>query len=113
MLFIMLSATWRLCRVLHPGVYTEVCILAFVSPSASWRLYRCPHPGVYTRIHILAFIPGPHAGVYIVWDSNSAYYIMGGGDPELRSSGATTLCMWEAIKFSASVTACFDFVLEF
>lgn len=50
-----------------------------------------------------------HAGVYIVWDKNSAYYLMGGGDPELRSSGATSLCMWEAIKFASTVTRRFDF----
>ena len=50
-----------------------------------------------------------HAGVYIVWDKNSAYYLMGGGDPELRNSGATSLCMWEAIKFAAGVTRRFDF----
>lgn len=50
-----------------------------------------------------------HAGVYIVWDGNSAYYLMGGGDPELRNSGATSLCMWEAIKFAATVTQRFDF----
>src|SRR5690606_4078446 len=37
-----------------------------------------------------------HAGVYIVWDQNSAYYLIGGGDPELRKSGATSLCLWEA-----------------
>lgn len=50
-----------------------------------------------------------HAGVYIVWDAESAYYLMGGGDPALRSSGATSLCMWEAIKFASSVTKSFDF----
>ncbi len=50
-----------------------------------------------------------HAGAYIVWDENSAYYLMGGGDPELRNSGATSLCLWEAIRFSAGVTRCFDF----
>lgn len=50
-----------------------------------------------------------HAGVYIVWDGNSAYYLMGGGDPQLRNSGATSLCMWEAIKFAAKVTQRFDF----
>lgn len=50
-----------------------------------------------------------HAGVYIVWDEHSAYYLMGGGDPELRNSGATSLCMWEAIKFSSGVTKRFDF----
>jgi len=50
-----------------------------------------------------------HAGVYIVWDRNSAYYLMGGGDSLLRGSGATSLCMWEAIKFAATVTESFDF----
>ena len=50
-----------------------------------------------------------HAGVYIVWDKNSAYYLMGGGDSELRNSGATSLCMWEAIKFSSTVTKEFNF----
>ena len=50
-----------------------------------------------------------HAGVYIVWDQQSAYYIMGGGDPDLRNSGATSLCMWEAIKFCSGVTERFDF----
>ena len=50
-----------------------------------------------------------HAGVYLVWDQSSAYYLMGGGDPELRKSGATSLCMWEAIKFASTVTKSFDF----
>lgn len=50
-----------------------------------------------------------HAAIYIVWDENSAYYIMGGGDPELRNSGATSLCMWEAIQFAAGFTRKFDF----
>jgi hypothetical protein len=51
----------------------------------------------------------PHAGVYLVWDEGSAYYLMGGGDPELRSSGATSLCLWKAIRFASTVTASFDF----
>jgi hypothetical protein len=50
-----------------------------------------------------------HAGVYIVWDEQSAYYLMGGGDPELRVSGATSLCLWEAIQFAAEKTRSFDF----
>lgn len=50
-----------------------------------------------------------HAAIYIVWDEYSAYYLMGGGDPELRNSGATSLAMWEAIKFSSTVTKSFDF----
>jgi hypothetical protein len=50
-----------------------------------------------------------HAVAYIVWDERSAYYLMGGGDPELRTSGATSLVMWEAIKFSYHVSRRFDF----
>jgi hypothetical protein len=50
-----------------------------------------------------------HAAAYIVWDERSAYYLMGGGDPELRTSGATSLVLWEAIKFSHQVSHRFDF----
>jgi lipid II:glycine glycyltransferase (peptidoglycan interpeptide bridge formation enzyme) len=50
-----------------------------------------------------------HAGVLMIWDEQSAYYIMGGGNPELRNSGATSLCMWEAIKYASIVTQRFDF----
>lgn len=50
-----------------------------------------------------------HAGVYIVWDSESAYYLLGGSDPDFRNSGAVSLCLWEAIKFASSVSKSFDF----
>lgn len=50
-----------------------------------------------------------HAGVYTVWNKSSAYYLMGGADPELRSSGATALCLWSAIKHASTVAESFDF----
>lgn len=50
-----------------------------------------------------------HAGVYLVWDGDRAYYLMGAGDPDLRNSGATSLTMWEAIRFASTVTNSFDF----
>ena len=50
-----------------------------------------------------------HAGVYTVWDKESAYYLMGGSDPELRSSGASSLCLWAAIQHASTVTKSFDF----
>jgi len=50
-----------------------------------------------------------HSALYLVWDSQSAYYLMGGGDPELRNSGAMPLLVWEAIKFASTVTQKFDF----
>ena len=51
----------------------------------------------------------PHAAVYLVWDAESAYSLMSGNDPHLRSSGAISLLRWEAIKFARQVTRRFDF----
>jgi lipid II:glycine glycyltransferase (peptidoglycan interpeptide bridge formation enzyme) len=50
-----------------------------------------------------------HAAVYLVWDDQSAYYLMGGADPELRSSSAMSYLLWEAIQFASRVTSRFDF----
>lgn len=50
-----------------------------------------------------------HAAVFIVWQKNSAYYIAGGGNPDLRDSGAHSLAMWEAIQFVSQHTGTFDF----
>lgn len=50
-----------------------------------------------------------HAAVYLVWDENSAYYLMGGADPALRNSGAGSLAIWSAIQHAATVSRSFDF----
>lgn len=50
-----------------------------------------------------------HAGNLLVWNEHCSYYLMGGGDPELRTSGATSLVMWQAIQFAATVSRVFDF----
>jgi hypothetical protein len=50
-----------------------------------------------------------HAAIYVIWDDASAYYLMGGENPELRNSEASSLLMWEAIQFAATVTKKFDF----
>jgi hypothetical protein len=50
-----------------------------------------------------------HGVVYIVWDSDAAYYLLSGADPSLRSSDASSLLVWEAIRRSAHVTDVFDF----
>lgn len=50
-----------------------------------------------------------HSAIYIVWDENSAYYLMGGGDPNLRNSGATSLLIWTAINYISDKTRRFDF----
>ncbi|MBU3126097.1 GNAT family N-acetyltransferase [Clostridium tagluense] len=50
-----------------------------------------------------------HAALYLVYDKNCAYYLLGGADPEFRSSGAMYLNVFEAIKYSAGFTDKFDF----
>jgi Acetyltransferase (GNAT) domain len=50
-----------------------------------------------------------HATAMIVWDEHWTYYLLGGGDPQLRQSGATSLLIWEAIRFAAGVSQGFDF----
>jgi CelD/BcsL family acetyltransferase involved in cellulose biosynthesis len=50
-----------------------------------------------------------HAGAYIVRQGETAYYLMGGGDPALRNSGATSLVLWEAIRNQPGSVGTFDF----
>lgn len=50
-----------------------------------------------------------HAAAYFAFDSRCCYYLIGGGDPELRTSGASSLLMWEGIKFASTVSKSFDF----
>ena len=50
-----------------------------------------------------------HAGIFFVWDSQSAYYLLATINPKFNDSGAYTLLMWEAIKFSANKVNLFDF----
>lgn len=50
-----------------------------------------------------------HAASYFVFDSRCCYYLVGGGDPELRTSGASSLLLWEGIRFASTVSGSFDF----
>jgi len=50
-----------------------------------------------------------HAGAYIVRSGDTAYYLMGGGNPELRNSGASSLLLWEAIRNQPDCVKEFDF----
>ena len=50
-----------------------------------------------------------HAVAYVVWDRRVAYYLMGGGDPELRTSGASSLLLWEGIRRAHAEAEAFDF----
>jgi lipid II:glycine glycyltransferase (peptidoglycan interpeptide bridge formation enzyme) len=50
-----------------------------------------------------------HAATLLVWDPKRTYYLAAGGDPDLRSGGAQSLLVWEAIQFASKRSAAFDF----
>ncbi|WP_341875760.1 GNAT family N-acetyltransferase [Defluviitalea saccharophila] len=50
-----------------------------------------------------------HATIYIVWDRESVYYLLGGEDTKLRTSGAHALLIWKAIQFASTFAKRFDF----
>lgn len=50
-----------------------------------------------------------HAATALVWDRTRAWYLAGGADPELRVSGAGSLCLWQAIGVAGGHVSCFDF----
>ncbi len=52
-----------------------------------------------------------HSAALLVWDSQSAYYLASGDDPDLRHSGSALLLKWEAIRFAKNTlqVPVFDF----
>jgi len=50
-----------------------------------------------------------HGACLLAWDQQSAYYIMGGSDPNYKSSAAYSLLMWEAIREASKHAKEFDF----
>ena len=49
-----------------------------------------------------------HSGAYLVWNKNTTWYLIGGGNPNLRNSGSTSLSMG-GYWVSSSVSKVFDF----
>ena len=50
-----------------------------------------------------------HAVSYVVWDADAAFYLLGGADPALRASGASSLLLWDGLLRARAVTDVFDF----
>jgi len=50
-----------------------------------------------------------HAGGYFVRDDRWVYYLAGASDPQLRTSGAASLLLWQGIAFAAEEGLGFDF----
>jgi hypothetical protein len=47
--------------------------------------------------------------VYIIWDQESVYYIVGGTDPAYKSSQASVLLLRESIRFASRLGLKYDF----
>ena len=50
-----------------------------------------------------------HAALFLVWDGEFAYNLVSSIDPDFKSSGASTLVVWEAINDMAKHVNVFDF----
>lgn len=50
-----------------------------------------------------------HAAGYYVWDARTTYFLMGGGNPALRNSGANSLMHWQAIQEARERGTKYDF----
>jgi hypothetical protein len=52
-----------------------------------------------------------HSASMLVWDRESAYYLIGGDDPALRQSGSGVLLQWAAIRYAQQTVGVpiFDF----
>jgi lipid II:glycine glycyltransferase (peptidoglycan interpeptide bridge formation enzyme) len=50
-----------------------------------------------------------HAACFFVWDRKRGYYLAGGQNSDLASSGAPDLLRWNLIEFASAHTQIFDF----
>lgn len=50
-----------------------------------------------------------HAVLLYVWDNSRAYYVLGGQDSDLRTSGANSYLFWSAVTDAANRGLSFDF----
>ena len=50
-----------------------------------------------------------HSACFIAWDKNTTYYVMGGSDPQYKSSASYSLLMYAAIKEASKHSKEFDF----
>jgi len=50
-----------------------------------------------------------HAAALFVWDDERVYYLVGGNDTAHRSSGASSLVLWDGIQLAGSLGLHFDF----
>ena len=107
----------RVCSDLGPDILLATCQKTFQRQNRkglSEKIVRRIYDTCETRGSGRAFFAVDdknqvHAALFLVWDERAAYYLLSGGDPKLRNSGAHSLLMWEVIKFASTVSKTFDF----
>jgi hypothetical protein len=81
------------------------------SDTLGHRLDRvCQARGARTILAAVDARDQVHAAWFLVRDATTTYLLFGGADPELRSSGANSLVVWEAIRRAGQTTQRFDFL---
>jgi hypothetical protein len=102
-----MAAFWELCQhtFRHRGVrqpFAEAFLRDFV---AAWLSHG---QGRFFSAHDAA--GRVHAMLFLVWDADTAYYLLSFAHPVLRKSGAVPLLIWEAIQWAqAQGLTTFDF----
>ena len=71
----------------------------------SLELLKRRHEAITRKNRVKVFFAvdnqgNPHSALYLIWDDQSSYVHLTGEDPQLRSSGAGMLLIWEAIQFT-------------
>jgi hypothetical protein len=69
----------------------------------------CARRGVGTMLFARDDRGRIHAVAWVVWDRRAAYYLLAGAEPDLRTSGASSLLVWEAMMRARQFTNVFDF----
>jgi len=85
----------------HNVYYSEELFLRLFEASKS-RKQGCTIAAIDESMNL-------HAALFIVWDENCAYNLISTINPKFRSSGASSLVFWEAIKHMSTKSKLFDF----
>jgi len=92
-------------------VFARQGLPASFSDELGHRLDRaCQERGARTVLAAVDASDRVHAAWFLVRDATTTYLLFGGGDPELRSSGASSLVVWEAIRRAGETSQRFDFL---
>ena len=99
--------------VLH-GLYRQVFERQGLAVPVGADLLRrldaaCADHKVRTLLYAVDAQERVHSAAFILHEADQSYLLLSGLDGELRSSGAKSLLVWEAVQRAAAVSRAFDF----